>query len=93
MQMNSYDIATLRNNLGLTQAEFAQLFGVHAMTVSKWEREKALVRPTAHQLALMTDFARAAKVKREEAQETLKTILVGAGAVAALFWLLSATRK
>lgn len=30
-----------RARLGITQTEFAILFGVHTITVSKWERNKA----------------------------------------------------
>ena len=37
----------LRARLGLTQTELAYLFGVHVITVSKWERGKAL--PSAWQ--------------------------------------------
>lgn len=43
--------ARLRGKLKLTQAEFATLFGVHPITVSKWERE--LAKPTPWQTALM----------------------------------------
>lgn len=32
------DVLQLRTRLGLNQSQFADLFGVHAMTVSKWER-------------------------------------------------------
>lgn len=32
------DIMALRKSLKFTQQEFAQLFGVHHMTASKWER-------------------------------------------------------
>lgn len=34
------DVVALRQALGLTQADLAQLLGVHAMTVSRWERAK-----------------------------------------------------
>ncbi len=37
----------LREMLDITQADFAALFGVHAMTVSKWER--ALLIPSDYQ--------------------------------------------
>ncbi|MDH6170784.1 putative transcriptional regulator [Variovorax boronicumulans] len=79
-------ITSLRRALGLSQVEFGQLFGVHAMTVSKWER--GLLSPTAYQLALMDQFQRTADQKKEQAQEQLKQLLVGAGVVAALVWLL-----
>ncbi len=79
-------ITSLRHALGLSQVEFGQLFGVHAMTVSKWER--GLLTPTAYQQALMDQFQRTADQKKEQAQEQLKHLLVGAGVVAALIWLL-----
>jgi putative transcriptional regulator len=79
-------ITSLRRALGLSQVEFGQLFGVHAMTVSKWER--GLLSPTAYQLALMDQFQRTADQKKEQAQEQLKQLLIGAGVVAALVWLL-----
>lgn len=85
--MNRIGVVSLRKNLGLSQVEFGQLFGVHFMTVSKWER--GLVTPTPYQLALMAQFAKTAAVKQEEAREQVKNILVGAGVVAALLWLLS----
>lgn len=89
--MKSTNIAPLRQALGLSQAEFAQLLGVHAMTVSKWER--GIAQPTPYQAALMEQFDRAAQAKREEAQEQVKKFLIGAGVVAALVWLLTAATK
>lgn len=44
-------LATLRRRLGLTQARLAELTGVHAMTVSKWER--GLLAPNVHQRAIL----------------------------------------
>ena len=35
--MNPIDILVLRKKLGLNQSEFAALFGVHSVTVSRWE--------------------------------------------------------
>ena len=84
--MDSKSIAVLRRDLGLSQAEFGQLFGAHAMTVSKWER--AVLSPTAYQQALMEQFRRTADQKQAQAQEQVKRLLVGAGVVAALVWLL-----
>ncbi len=40
-----------------TQHEFALLFGVHHMTVSKWEQ--GTLSPSGYQLALMTEFQQA----------------------------------
>jgi DNA-binding transcriptional regulator YiaG len=52
--MDPSSIVALRHDLGLSQAEFGQLFGAHAMTVSKWER--SLLSPSAYQQALMHQF-------------------------------------
>lgn len=84
-------IAVIRKALGLSQVEFGQLFGVHFMTISKWER--GLAQPSPYQIALMEQFARTAQAKQAEAQEEVKKLLIGAGVVAALIWLLTAAKK
>ena len=84
-------IASLRGLLGLSQIQFAQLFGVHFMTVSKWER--GLVAPSPYQSALMDQFAKTAEAKRELARDEVGKLLLGAGVVAALVWLLSGASK
>lgn len=86
--MQPEGIADLRKRLGLNQMEFGNLFGVHPMTVSKWER--GALSPNNYQLALMQDFAKAAKSK--EVQETIGAVLVGAGIAAALYLLLKNSR-
>jgi DNA-binding XRE family transcriptional regulator len=43
-----------RKKLGLTQAEFAWLIGVHEITVSKWERK--ILDPTSHQKMMISCF-------------------------------------
>lgn len=80
------DNAALRTRtaLGLTQAEFAQLMGVHAMTVSKWERSEA--SPTPYQLNLFDQFTQGAKDR--EVKDALKTALIGAGVAFAIALLL-----
>ena len=92
MQVRSFasrSIINLRSRLGLTQPEFGQLFGIHWMTVSKWER--GLLEPTAYQTALMNEFLTATKKREVDVQ--VKAILIGMGIAAALFFLLSAARK
>jgi len=42
--MNREKIRQIRNDLGLTQAEFAKLIGVHRITVVYWEGGK--MRPS-----------------------------------------------
>lgn len=86
--MNPSDVVALRQALGLSQVEFGQLFGAHAMTVSKWER--GLLVPSAYQQALMQQFRRKADEPKAQTQENVKNLLVGAGVVAALVWLLGA---
>jgi putative transcriptional regulator len=85
--MKAADITKLRHSLDLSQVEFGQLFGAHAMTVSKWER--GLLQPSAYQFALMQQFKVTADKKAAKDITELKNLLVGAGVVAALVWLLS----
>jgi putative transcriptional regulator len=89
--MTSDQILSLRTALGLSQVQFAQLFGVHFMTVSKWER--GLTPPSPYHVALMTQFAQTVAARQEEAKQQVKNLLVGAGVVAALLFLLSTARQ
>lgn len=89
--MTKEQIFSLRSALGLSQVQFGQLFGVHFMTVSKWERGAAV--PSPYQTALLNQFANTAAVQKEHAQEQVKNLLIGAGVVAALIWLLTAASK
>jgi putative transcriptional regulator len=81
------DVTNVRTRLGLSQAQLAALLGVHTLTVSKWER--GLSRPTEHQEALLTSFAKARRANTAVGEEAKKA-LVTAGVVVALFILLSA---
>lgn len=85
--MQALQISSLRRSLGLSQVEYGQLFGAHYMTVSKWER--GVLQPTAYQIALMHQFQATADARKDQAKEEVKNLLVGAGVVAALVWLLS----
>lgn len=87
--MIASEIRKMRGQLGLNQAEFAQLTGVHPITVSKWERGES--DPTAYQSALFEQFRQAARDK--QVRETLKGILVSAGVVLALAILLKHLTK
>jgi len=84
--MDATEVVSLRRALGLSQEQFGQLFGAHSMTVSKWER--GLLSPTAYQQALMAQFRLTAGKQEAVAQEQVKKLLIGAGVVAALIWLL-----
>lgn len=55
-------IRSLRERLGLTQGKLAELVGVHAMTVSKWERGR--LAPAPYQAAILAALARAGGEKR-----------------------------
>ena len=87
--MSSRDICKLRQNLGLNQDKFGQLFGIHPMTVSKWER--GVLTPRPYQLAMMEAFKKAAR--KEEIKKTLKNILVAAGVIAAIYLLLKYSQE
>jgi transcriptional regulator with XRE-family HTH domain len=87
--MNATDIRKMRGRFGLNQVQFAQLAGVHPITVSKWEREEA--EPTAYQNVLFEEFERAARDR--EVRETLKKVLIGAGVAIALALLLKHLMK
>ena len=87
--MKPESIQKIRGNLNLTQAQFGQLFGIHPMTVSKWERGELI--PNAYQASLMTEFNKAAKNKK--VSDDLTEVLIGAGIIAALLLLLTSARK
>ena len=88
--MQHKDIRWLRRALSLNQTEFAQLLGVHPVTVSRWETPGSGCSPNPYQSALMQDFEKAAR--SQEMDATLKNLLVGAGIAAAIYFLLKAAR-
>jgi putative transcriptional regulator len=83
------EIRKMRAQLGLNQVEFAQIAGVHPITVSKWERDETC--PSAYQNALFDQFREAAR--NREVRETLKNILISAGVALALALLLKHLMK
>lgn len=87
--IDTKSIIKLREKLQLSQSQFGNLFGVHSMTISKWER--GLLHPNSYQQALMVEFNKAANSK--EVKETLGAVLVGAGIAAALYLLLRYSNK
>ena len=87
--MNASNIKAIREALGLNQLQFAQLLGVHPMTVSKWEREAAL--PTDYQAAFLSQFQAAAKNKIDT--DNLKNVLIVAGVIAALVLIFQTASK
>jgi DNA-binding transcriptional regulator YiaG len=48
--MTPQALRRLRKRLGLTQSQFAQLVGVHLVTVKKWETGVFGMRPTTERL-------------------------------------------
>ena len=85
--MTAKEIQSLRLSLQMTQDQFAQLMGVHSLTVSKWER--AILQPTPYQAALMGSFAKA-RERKPEIGDFVKGLIVGAGIGIALYHLLDA---
>jgi DNA-binding transcriptional regulator YiaG len=45
--MRGTDVRRLRKQLGLTQAKFARLLGVHRVTVARWELGAEVKAPMA----------------------------------------------
>lgn len=86
--MEKQFITDIRKGLGLNQAEFAQLFGIHQMTISRWERGE--LYPTPYQQALLNEFNLASEErKNKKNQEDIRTILLGTGIVAAILFILT----
>jgi transcriptional regulator with XRE-family HTH domain len=81
------EIFNVRTGLGLSQVQFAQLLGVHPLTVSKWER--GLLVPTHHHLALIKAFSDANSA-RKGVGDQVASLLLTAGLVAALYVLFEA---
>jgi len=84
--MTPAEIQPLREKLGLSQVQLAQLLGVHPLTVSKWER--GLLAPAPHQNALLESFAKARSPKK--VGEEVGNLLLTAGIALALYALLEA---
>jgi transcriptional regulator with XRE-family HTH domain len=83
--MSPKEIVRIREALGFTQSELALLIGVHQITVSKWERE--ILTPTAHQVAIMEAFGKAAD-RDSQAGAAAVQLLTSKGVAAALHHLL-----
>jgi len=87
--VSPHEITTLREQLELSQTQFGQLFGIHPMTVSKWERGS--LQPSLFQQALMREYSEAVS-KDQSATKAVGAILVQQGTTAAIFHLLQAAR-
>ncbi len=82
--MTGAEVRQIRESLNLTQAQFASLLGVHAITVSRWETNT--LTPNPYQMGFSEKVREAAGKK--QSQDDIATILVTAGVVTALFLLL-----
>lgn len=82
--MRSNEVKDTRRKLRLNQVEFAQIAGVHPITISKWERGETA--PTPYHNALFAQFREAAKDK--SIPETIKNALITAGVIVVLAILL-----
>ncbi len=85
--MSGADIAKIRKNLNMTQAQLGQLLGVHPLTVSKWERD--ILKPSPHQGAMLHSF-RKARENKPDIGDIVIGILVGAGVALAIYAILEA---
>ncbi len=86
MTEEAQKLVDIRNELGLTQSQLAQLIGVHAMTVSKWERGAA--RMSMYQFQMLCVFGKAT-ISSRWGPAKLQYKLRNNGIYAALGWLLT----
>ena len=84
--LSKHAIRRIRDGLGLTQGQLAELLGVHPLTVSKWER--GLLEPSAHHEGFLRSFRKAGG--QEDLGEAIGELLVTAGVTVALYALLKA---
>lgn len=87
--MTGAEIKQLRQDLGMTQAEFGRLVNAHFVTVSKWESSAA--RPDPYQQGLLDRFAQIQE--RKKIGDMAKGALITAGVIAALLLILNAGKK
>ena len=82
------NIRTLRERLGLSQAQLGELTGgAHWVTVSRWERGK--LKPNASQQGLLGKFEIAARCGAEIGETLAKEMAKPMGFLGALYFLLS----
>jgi len=63
---NVLDVKAIRSDLGLTQAQLAEMIGVDQSTISNWEKGQTPRGPARRVLSTLADEARA---KSNEAAE------------------------
>ena len=84
--MTGQEIRAIRTALNLTQTQFNTLFGVQDRSVSRWETNSLI--PTPHQQQVLERLARAAKGPPLKESEDLGQVILKAGAIVALSFLL-----
>jgi transcriptional regulator with XRE-family HTH domain len=62
--MTAGDVRRLRKRLGLTQVELGELTGVHAMTVSRWERGTVAIREQTAKLLRLLEASKRTRTRR-----------------------------
>lgn len=89
---NDTELAVLvrqtRTGLGLSQAQFSTLFGVHWITVSRWER--GVLEPSPYHTAFLREYSLAAA--RPDAYDVGRQAMqrmAAYGAPATIFYMLS----
>lgn len=82
-------IRTVRKSFGFTQPEFSSLFGVHRMTVYKWER--GTIIPSAFQNDLLRMFHAARS--SDDVRTKLASILRERGRMTTLLVVLAAAQR
>ena len=80
--MTPQEIRDLRKRLGWTQTEYATFFDVGQVAVSKWENGKS--EPDRYRMAALEQLRdrldqAEAQERREQFEQALKAIAVGAG--------------
>lgn len=82
------DIAHVRTEMRMSQAELAQLFSVHLMTVNKWERGKS--NPNHIQIVLLAELDKASKIKK--VREEFKSAMAIKSLGDFWYWVMAANR-
>lgn len=75
-------VSKVRKSMGLTQAQLAQLLGVHHLTISKWER--GLLEPTPWHVAILHAIAADGLAGKEHGRQVVEAMALR-GVAYALF--------
>lgn len=80
--MKATELKEIRDRLGMTQSELANVLGVHSMSISKWELGKNPI-PVYH-ASILDVFSMAVK-RNPEIGEEVKVFIYSDGQVYALY--------